>query len=118
MSGASTSRSCAIFTEWGLNLTFHLTQVRIITSFLGFARVISVKKVLFNVEQRVGIKFLVGENVPSSEIHQNFQQQLGKDLLSGTLIFQWCIRFREGYLFLKLTADLLGMWFGDNGTVI
>ena len=31
------------------------------------------------VEQRIVIKFLVAENVPSAEIHQRLQQQYGED---------------------------------------
>jgi len=31
------------------------------------------------VEQRIVIKFLVGENVPSAEIHHRLQQQYGEE---------------------------------------
>jgi len=34
------------------------------------------------VEQRIVIKFLVGENVPSAEIHHRLQQQYGEECLS------------------------------------
>ena len=34
-----------------------------------------------SVEQRIVIKFLVGENVPSAEIHHRLQQQYGKECL-------------------------------------
>jgi len=33
------------------------------------------------VEQRIVIKFLVGENVPSAEIHHRLQQQYGEGCL-------------------------------------
>jgi len=33
------------------------------------------------VEQRIVIKFLVGENVPSAEIHHRLQQQYGEECL-------------------------------------
>jgi len=33
------------------------------------------------VEQRIVIKFLVAENVPSAEIHHRFQQQYGEECL-------------------------------------
>ena len=41
----------------------------------------SEKKVPRNVEQRIVIKFLVGENVPSAEIHHRLQQQYGEESL-------------------------------------
>jgi len=36
------------------------------------------------VEQRIVIKFLVGENVPSAEIHHRLQQQYGEECLRAT----------------------------------
>ena len=45
-----------------------------VQSCLGVARV-SEQKVPRSVEQRIVIKFLVGENVPSAEIHHRLQQQ-------------------------------------------
>ena len=36
------------------------------------------QKVPRSVEQRIVIKFLVGENVPSAEIHHRLQQQYGE----------------------------------------
>jgi len=33
------------------------------------------------VEQHIVIKFLVGENVPSAEIHHRLQQQYGEECL-------------------------------------
>ena len=50
-------------------------------SCLGVARVMSEQKVLRSVEQRIVIKFLVGENVPSAEIHHILQQQYGEECL-------------------------------------
>ena len=41
----------------------------------------SEQKVPRSVEQRIVIKFLVGENVPSAEIHHRFQQQYGEECL-------------------------------------
>ena len=41
----------------------------------------SVEKVPRSVEQRIVIKFLVGENVPSAEIHHRLQQQYGEECL-------------------------------------
>jgi len=35
------------------------------------------------VEQRIVIKFLVGENVPSAEIHHRLQQQYGEKFCHG-----------------------------------
>ena len=34
-----------------------------------------------SVEQRIVIKYLVGENVPSAEIHHRLQQQYGEECL-------------------------------------
>ena len=39
----------------------------------------SEQKVPRSVEQRIVIKFLVGENVPSAEIHHRLQQQYGEE---------------------------------------
>ena len=52
-----------------------------VQSCLGVARVMSEQKVPRSVEQRVVIKFLVGENVPSAEIHHILQQQYGEECL-------------------------------------
>ena len=41
----------------------------------------SEQKVPRSVEQRIVIKFLVGENVPSVEIHHRLQQQYGEECL-------------------------------------
>jgi len=41
-----------------------------VQSCLGVARVMSEQEVSRSEEQRIVIKFLVGENVPSAEIHQ------------------------------------------------
>ena len=41
----------------------------------------SEQKVRRSVEQRIVIKFLVGENVPSAEIHHRLQQQYGEECL-------------------------------------
>ena len=38
-----------------------------------------------SVEQRIVIKFLVGENVPSAEIHHRLQQQYGESQLHWNL---------------------------------
>jgi len=43
--------------------------------------VMSEQKVPRSVEQRIVIKFLVGENVPSAEIHHRIQQQYGEECL-------------------------------------
>jgi len=56
----------------------------------------SEQKVLRSVEQRIVIKFLVGENIPSAEIHHRLQQQYGEECLSWTCVFEWCKCFREG----------------------
>ena len=41
----------------------------------------SEQKVPRSVEQRIVIKFLVAENVPSAEIHHRLQQQYGEEYL-------------------------------------
>ena len=55
----------------------------------------SEQKVPRSVEQRIVTKFLVGENVPSAEIHHRLQQQYGEECLSGTRVFEWFKCFRE-----------------------
>ena len=50
-------------------------------SCLGVARAVSEQTVPRSVEQRIVIKFLVGENVPSAEIHHRLQQQYGEECL-------------------------------------
>ena len=60
------------------SLLFGLKPVQ---SCLGVARVMSEQKVPRSVEQRIVIKFLVGENVPSDEIHHRLQQQYGEECL-------------------------------------
>ena len=52
-----------------------------VQSCLGVARVMSEQKVPRRVGQRIVIKFLVGENVPSAEIHHRLQQQYGEECL-------------------------------------
>ena len=52
-----------------------------VQSCLGVARVTSGQKVPRSVEQRIVIKFLVGENVPSAEIHHRLQQHYGEECL-------------------------------------
>ena len=56
----------------------------------------SEQKVPRSVEQRIVIKFLVGENVLSTEIHHRLQQQYGEECLSRTRVFEWRKCFREG----------------------
>jgi hypothetical protein len=58
--------------------------------------VTSEQKVPRSVEQRIVIKFLVGENVPSAESYHRLQQQSGEECLSRTRVFEWCKCFREG----------------------
>ena len=59
-----------------------------VQSYLGVARVMSEQKVPRSVEQRIVIKFLVGENVPSAEIHHRLQQQYGEECQSVPVIFE------------------------------
>ena len=54
------------------------------------------QKVPSSVEQRIVIKFLVGENLPSPEIHHRLEQQYGEECLSQTRLFEWFKCFREG----------------------
>ncbi|PNF14690.1 hypothetical protein B7P43_G10269 [Cryptotermes secundus] len=49
-----------------------------------------------SVEQRILIKFLIGENAPSAEIHHRLQQQYGEECPSRTRVFEWCKCFRGG----------------------
>jgi hypothetical protein len=70
--------------------------VRTCSVLFGIARVMSEQKVPRRVEQRIVIKFLVRENVPSAEIHHRLQQQYGEECLSRPRVFEWCKCFREG----------------------
>ena len=45
----------------------------------------SEQKVPRSVQQRIVIKLLVEENVPSAEIHHRLQQQYGEECLQETL---------------------------------
>ncbi|PNF32983.1 hypothetical protein B7P43_G16497 [Cryptotermes secundus] len=65
----------------------------------------SVQKVPWSVEQRIVIKFLVGENVPSAEIHHRLQQQYGEERLSWTHVFEWYALIRENR---RITVKELG----------
>ncbi|KAK7862353.1 hypothetical protein R5R35_006926 [Gryllus longicercus] len=56
----------------------------------------SEQKVPRCVEQRIIIKFLVGENVQPSEILQRLKKQYREECLSRTRVFEWCKCFREG----------------------
>jgi len=58
------------------------------------------------VEQRVVIKFLVGENVPSAEIHHRLQQQYGEECLSA-LHFCTCFCFKLLLFVICETAVIL-----------
>ena len=60
---------------------FLLLGLEPVQSCLGVARVMSEQKVPRSVEQCIVIKFLVGENVPSAEIHHRLQQQYGEECL-------------------------------------
>ena len=51
----------------------------------------SEQKVPRSVEQRIVIKFLVGENVPSAEIHHRLQQQYGEDCIHMYFLLFCCI---------------------------
>ena len=56
-----------------------------VQSCLGVARAMSEQKVPRSVEQRIVIKFLVGENVPSAEIHHrpDSNNSMGKSVSVG-----------------------------------
>ena len=63
----------------------------------------SEQKVPRSVEQRIVIKFLVGENVPSAEIHHRLQQQYGEECL------------RRSYL---NHLVIFGLWPGLNDVTL
>lgn len=75
---------------------FHPCGLKPAQSCLAVARVMSEQKVPWSVEQRIVIKFLVGENVQPSEILQRLKQQYGEECLSRTRVFEWCKTFKEG----------------------
>ena len=80
-----------------------LLGLELVQSSLGVARVMSEQKVPRSVEQRIVIKFLVGENVPSAEIHHRLQQQYGEECLLRRLHKQTVVI----YTFLDITVHLL-----------
>ncbi|XP_064469631.1 protein GVQW3-like [Ornithodoros turicata] len=49
-----------------------------------------------HIEQRILMRFLVNEDVKSSEIHRRLRAQYGHDTLSHSKAFEWCKRFRDG----------------------
>ena len=51
----------------------------------------SEQKVPRSVEQRIVIKFLVGENVPSAEIHHRLQQQYGEECLRRSVVPRYAV---------------------------
>ena len=53
----------------------------------------SEQKVPRSVEQRIVIKFLVGENVPSAEIHHRLQQQSPTETLFPILLLESVVNF-------------------------
>ena len=80
---AALRSSCATLREWSHNLhpPSLLLGLEPVQSCLGVARVMSEQKVPRSVKQLIVIKFLVGENVPSAEIHHRLQQQYGEGCL-------------------------------------
>ena len=72
----------------------------------------SEQKVPRSMEQRIVIKFLVGENVPAAEIHHRLQQQYGEECglfthKSVLVIFEPpCITASTAFLFFVLTRRL------------
>jgi len=47
-------------------------------------------------EQRIIIKFLVAEGVPSAEIDHRLAAVFNDDCLSRSCVFEWCSRFCDG----------------------
>ena len=72
-----------------------------VQSCLGVARVMSEQKVPRSVEQRIVIEFLVGENVPSAEIHHRLQQQYGEECLLPHTVVGVCGEFQRTGRFLQ-----------------
>ena len=66
-----------------------------VQSCLGFARVMSEQKVSRSVEKCIVIKFLVGENVPSAEIHHRLQQQYGEECLRRRHSSPYCCKIEQ-----------------------
>ena len=85
-----------------------------VQSCLGVARVMSEQKVLRSVEQRIVIKFLVGENVPSAEIHHRLQQQYGEECLRRNLITMRCSTLRGTFCSLITLATPRQDWTCSN----
>ena len=81
----------------------------------------SEQKVPRSVKQRIVIKFLVGENVPSAEIHYRLQQQYGEECLRRRhsspyccLITMRCSTLRGTFCSLITLATPRQDWTGSN----
>ena len=73
----------------------------------------SEQKVPRSVKQRIVIKFLVGENVPSAEIYHRLQQQYGEECLlplpSGVCLEAFIRNLHETYQCRMYSRKLLMM---------
>ena len=58
-----------------------MSNVTFVAEWMNTVNTKYIQKVPRSVEQRTVIKFLVGENVPSAEIHHRLQQQYGEECL-------------------------------------
>jgi len=65
------------------------------------------------VEQRIVIKFLVGENVPSAEIHHRLQQQYGEECLLRKLKMNAALI--EPPLFIEWSKKIIIFYYIENG---
>ena len=93
---AALRSSCATLREWSHNLHPPSCSVKTCSVLSGSARVMSEQNVPRSVEQRIVIKFLVGENVPSTEIHHRLQQRHGEELRSAA-----CLHTNQSRSYLK-----------------
>ena len=62
-----------------------MSNVTFVAEWMNTVNTKYIQKVPRSVEQRTVIKFLVGENVPSAEIHHRLQQQYGEECLRSYL---------------------------------
>ena len=90
-----------------------------VQSCLGVARVMSEQKVPRSVEQRIVIKFLVGENVPSAEIHHRLTPTTVWGRVSPTktlfpILLLRCSTLRGTFCSLITLATPRQDWTGSN----
>jgi len=88
------SMCCSCDTYCVLHIPWVIITKSLMTSFLFK---MSTEDVGVQPEQRIIIKFLVAEGIPSAEIHHRLAAVFKDDCLSRSRAFEWCSRFCNGW---------------------